>query len=367
MHLGRAAGRREAVAALRDGLVASVTGGSPSVLVLTAPAGAGKSHTLRLVTGDLPASIRWATADELSSRHPYAAGADLLGLTLPDRPPPDTDRLLMDRVDQLAAAGPVLLVLDDAHLADAATLAVVGQLASATADLPLTLLLARRADPVRDQLERLVSRPSTHEVRLPPMDGVDLDVVVRERTGSWPGPGLRSVLATTHGSPLHAVGLVDALRRRGALVEVAPEVLDIAEGVAVPDDASLEALVRDGLESLRGRPRDLLRWLAVWGGPARVDELAEVARVDPVTLVEPVQELLDAGPGRLRRRGEAPVRPRCVRRPRLRLDPTAAAASAPRRRRQGRAGHGATASPDRRGSLRGRGGRCRARRRARSR
>lgn len=117
---------------------------APGTLVLTAGPGTGKTHTLRALMPRLGSTVRFAGADELSWRQPFAVAVDLLGVDLPQPIPDGFADDLYARVDALCASGPVALIVDDAHHADAASLDLVFRLAGATRHLPLTLILGRR-------------------------------------------------------------------------------------------------------------------------------------------------------------------------------------------------------------------------------
>ena len=61
-------------------------------------------------------------------------------------------------VEEWCTAGPLALCAEDLHHADGDSLRVLGQLVDATHDLPLTLILAVRPLPVRDQLTAISAR-----------------------------------------------------------------------------------------------------------------------------------------------------------------------------------------------------------------
>lgn len=262
-------------------------------VVLTAGPGTGKTHTLRQLTTGATVPIRWATGDELSWRQPYGVATALLGVELPTPVPADADELLLAALDEQCAAGPLLLVVDDAHQCDAASLNLLGRIADAGRDLPVVLLVARRQLPAREQLTRLVARSEVREFTLPPMDAMDLDVVVHDRTGRWPGPGLRTVLSRTGGNPLLAAAVLDALTAAGNVVGNGDTIDTDPVRAHVPAD--LDAAMNSQLASLTGPPRDVIRRLAVWGSAASITELSALAGQRPAALVEAVQQAVDAG------------------------------------------------------------------------
>ena len=127
----RTAERRDVVTDFRRRLAAQVRGADPGsgtrCFVVRADSGVGKTSMLRDAVGALDAAgglevtIGWATAAELSWRAPYSVIGDALGRPVPDILGTGADGHFLAAVDDWAAAGPCLLVIDDAHHADAAS------------------------------------------------------------------------------------------------------------------------------------------------------------------------------------------------------------------------------------------------------
>lgn len=281
--------------------------GAWRTVLLEAPAGAGKSRLLDEVRAavDMPVASAGSLRDGLHT--PFGVAMELLGLH-PDFPvTADIEEQLFARFDAMVASGPVLLIVDDAQWADAGSLELVTRIVQASRDLSTAMLVAMRPEPVRPQLARLGQRPDVEVLGLPPLDAMDLDVLVREHTGHWPGPRLRNLLAGSAANPLQAVTTLEDLRRRGA-VQTDLRARGLGEGlieldVAAPSPGSGAAvgastvaeLVAHRVAQLDGRPRELARALAVCGANTPLETLAAVLTVEPVTLVEPAQVLVDAG------------------------------------------------------------------------
>ncbi|MER8184922.1 LuxR C-terminal-related transcriptional regulator [Kitasatospora sp. NPDC094015] len=297
------ADRRDLGAYLSRGLARALVPGAdgPSAFVVTGEAGAGKSHTLRTVPDGVPAAVRQVAGSAAAGRGPYAVLAELLGVDLGRPVPAHAADLLLERLDDLCAAGPTLLVLDDAQEADAASLAVLNTVASAARDLPLALLVARRSRPEREPLARLLRAPWVREVPLPPLDDLDLDALVHQHTGRWPGDRLRAAVSPHRANALRVLTLLDDLQHLGALgpaghrLELLP-----GEPAAGALSGGIEEAAAAVVGQLRGPARDVARILAVIGRPATVEEIAAVAGRPAVTLVEPVQTLLDGRIGTFR-------------------------------------------------------------------
>jgi DNA-binding CsgD family transcriptional regulator len=287
------------------GRLVALLDGTP-VLLLTGGPGVGKSTTLDALAATLalrPGAPRLfrTTADDTTRRRPFGLVAGLVGLEPAYPPPADQAERVLDRVERLCDGGPVVLIADDVHQADPDSLAVLVELAAA--DLPLTMLLAARPLPVREQLLALAARPGVAAAEVGGLDDAELGALVADRYGAPPGPALRALLARTGGNPFHARALLDDLHRRGrlALGDGELEVHDAAvEGV--PD--SVRSAARAQLAVVDARTRELLQVLAVWGRPVSVARLAETTGAQAVSLLGPVQAAVAAGLARWTPDGE---------------------------------------------------------------
>ncbi|RPK55969.1 putative HTH-type transcriptional regulator [Streptomyces sp. ADI96-02] len=289
---------------LAQGLGRALTPGSqgPSAFVVTGATGAGKSRTLHGVCSELreglsdaATSLRQVGAAHLVDRGPYGLANSLLGLDLGSPLPADAEDRLLARLDALCATGPLVLVIDDAHEADAASLAVLNRMAAASRHLPLALLVGRRPSPEREYLKRLLSSPVVHETVLPSLDATDFDALVLERTGKRPTCRLRSALSPHRDNPLRLITLLDDLDRAGVLS--AGAFLDLSPGPQADGMVrrSLDEAVTTAVQTLEGLTREVARIAAVLGRPAAVEEIAEIAGREPIRVVEAVRVLVDRG------------------------------------------------------------------------
>jgi DNA-binding CsgD family transcriptional regulator len=136
-------GRDEELAAVAQSLASR---GSQGVVLAGAP-GVGKTRLAREVVGLCEAReyvVRWAAATQAASSIPFGAVAHLM--PRPGNPVPDRAELLQRVVGGLVAeAGDrrLLIVIDDAHLLDDSSAALVHQLATAT---PVTVLATMRSE-----------------------------------------------------------------------------------------------------------------------------------------------------------------------------------------------------------------------------
>lgn len=300
--------RTEVEQQLRDavgGVLRQPQRGGTSVL-LEGPPGIGKSFLCRAVTADadaLGATVRTARGTPGSVRDGFVVARRLTG---PAEAATDPAEAAFAQVDAWCADGPVVCWVDDAHLADTASLTVLRRLVWAAADLPLVVLLSARGHPVREPLELLASQ-ADHRLALPPMAADAVAALLREHTRREPGPRLRAQLAAAGGNPLLVVELLAALDGGGRLDRTRPGRVELAAGPApvAGADTRLDVAVREHLAGLDEPVVETLTALAVLGGPAGEREVADLLYTTPSALGPVVERGVRAGvlvrpvPGRL--------------------------------------------------------------------
>jgi DNA-binding CsgD family transcriptional regulator len=274
------------LAAVRDAL----TGQGSSAVVLRAASGAGKSHLLQHALPQLSCPARVVEAVPASVGRAYTVAAELLGTEVPDPVPARFDEALLERFDELASAGPLVLVVDDLQFVDVDSLRLLDQLMSDGAARQVAVVATVLDGAVREEVSRIEAHPDVLMLDVPPCDLVDLDALVHEHVGAWPGPGVRALLAPVASNALHVLSIVDGLVAAGAL---RGDVLDI-EGDSRKPTPDLEQSVAATIAALQGVELDAARAVAVLGAPARIEELAELLAVPPMSLAGPVQRMLDS-------------------------------------------------------------------------
>ncbi|MEV0713471.1 AAA family ATPase [Asanoa sp. NPDC050611] len=200
--VGRARERAELAAAW----TALSDGAGPQVAVVTGDAGTGKSALVAAVLGELdpaPGTVLTGQA-RIHSPAPYdwlaavLSGRDTRGLPAPtpalawlaqhDAAPVERFapgallRVATRVVRALAGTGPAVLVVEDLHALDPASLNLVGELAAATG-LPALLLVTSRpsADPlVARTLARLTGTPGAVRAHLGPLRPADVAGVLAQ-------------------------------------------------------------------------------------------------------------------------------------------------------------------------------------------
>lgn len=160
------------------------------------------------------------------------------------------------------AAGrrPCLLVLEDVHAADAASLALLGYVGRRAADLALLVLMTRRDTPLRAEVDALLDRlraggvPS-REIALAPLPPAEIARLV-QATGLTAPADVEQVVGAADGNPLLAVESARALA---------------AGAGGVP--ATLRASVRASAGGLDDEARTLAELAAVAGRELEPEEL----------------------------------------------------------------------------------------------
>ncbi|QHT57985.1 AAA family ATPase [Cellulomonas sp. H30R-01] len=169
--------------------------------------------------------------------------------------------------------GPWVLVLEDVHDADAASLDVLRALAH-EGDVPGALVVMTfRPVPVRTDLSHVVDawvRAGARPVELRPLGPAATVELAQRLVGCSVGPALRGALATTGGNPRFVTDVVRTARSAGAL-EARDGVVDVHGAAWL---AALDTLVRTRLDYLDDDVLDLLAHASVLGTSFVVTDLA---------------------------------------------------------------------------------------------
>jgi predicted ATPase len=217
--VGRPILEREHELAALAAAVREAAAGTGSVALVSGEAGIGKSSLVEALPSVLPPEGRLLVGycDDLATRRTLGPFRDLVGgvgaeLARALREGTDRYRLLEALRTELSWAGhPTVLVVEDVHWADEATLDVLRYLVRRAAGLPVVLLLTYRDDeidpdhPVRHLLG-LISR--TDRVRRLPLARLSPDAV-RQLSAASPLDS-RDVYAVTSGNPFFVTEVIAA-------------------------------------------------------------------------------------------------------------------------------------------------------------
>ena len=293
---------------IRSCLDAAV-GGSGGAVAIRGRAGLGKTRLLteaRALADETGAEVLTGRGSELEREFPFAvvrqllgpwlrglsvgeraslfAGASAargaLGFDAADDSSPDTFSVLHALywvLAGLADRGPLLLAIDDVHLADPSSLDWLTFMLPRLDELPVLLLLAHRTDESESPgLVRVLSDPSVETVGLSPLSGPATATLLEEALGRRADPSFAGVChEITGGSPFLVTELARELAEQG--IEPQAESGELARGLA-PHRVSQMILTR--ISSLPSGAGSLARSVAILGDGAEPALAAELAGLE---------------------------------------------------------------------------------------
>jgi DNA-binding CsgD family transcriptional regulator len=308
---------RDGELGLAASLVAAVTAGRGAVLLVEGEPGIGKSAFLAAVcaaAADQGCAIFRGTGDELGQAFPLRPLVVALAVEEMSADPrrAEVARLLQGEqggsggrsdavvaaaeqliavVDDACAHAPAVLVVDDLHWADPATVSVWQRLARSASQRALLVAGAARPLGGRPDLAALRRTAGRALVRLGPLPAPAVDELVAAMAGGPPGPRLAKLAEGAAGNPLYLTELVAALDRGGQLT-VSDGVVEAATG---PAPQTLREVIWDRLRFLPDQVRELLRAAALLGIEFDVGELAVVSRRPAIDLLPDLRAARAAG------------------------------------------------------------------------
>lgn len=312
---------REAELAVAAAAVRELSAGRASVLVIEGEAGIGKTRLVQCIVEEARshgAAVFSGQAHPFERTHPFGVLVAALDLS---RRSPDPRKAaigallagqgagaparftgdvryrvveeIVDLVELSAAEQPVLLVAEDIHWADSASLSAILSVTRQLPLAPLLVVVTVRPSPLPAEVVRLLddlADGGARTVRLRPLTSGEVSVLARQMLGASPGPALTAMLAKAGGNPLWAVAMLRALvdggmlRRDGDSVE--PSTFELP--------ASLGDLVVRRLRHLPTATLELLQIAAVLGDSASLRDVATVARLSPAEIVAQLRAAFDA-------------------------------------------------------------------------
>ena len=276
--------------------------GAGGVVLVDGEPGIGKSLLLRHCTDEAAEqgfSLAAGAADQLGKAIPFFALR--AALRDPFAADPGHDRpdetqwwitQMRAHLEKRAAAAPVLVCLDDLHWAGPATLAVLRTLPRDLKRHPVAWLLAQSRTPERaaDYLFGQLERDGAARVTLAPLDQDAVTAMLSGAFGAPPDQALADLADGAAGNPSLVTELIAGLQDDHAV--------RITGGHAVLTAAGLpqrvQHLVRQRLDGLSGRARQLLVTAAVLGPAFRLEDAAQMLGETPAMLLPAVEEAMDA-------------------------------------------------------------------------
>lgn len=203
-------------------------------------------------------------------------------------------------LEHLAADAPVVLVLDDLHLADAASAALLAHLGRRIRDLPLALVLAMKPPLPGEDALVLEVLPELERERLAvryPVAELDqhaaAELASRELGGPLSAEVEQWLLEGAGGNPLFLTQLVALLRDSGAVVQGRDSAWALRKGQAPPAlPASAEDATVQRLGHLDPEQHRLLQYAAVQGRVFDSTVLRRVLDLDELTVLDDLERLV---------------------------------------------------------------------------
>ena len=278
-------GRIAPLTAVTEALVEAVDGRGRLVLV-TGEAGIGKTRLAQALVATAEAlglGSRWGRCDEGGTAPALWPWNQVLpGLVEEGL---ETFDLAERALAMLREGGPLLVVLDDLHWADADSLRLLRHLGPALSELPVVVLATLReaeADWGPAVADALGDLARVHPLRVP-LVGLTTDEVstyVEERLHADVPPEVaRALRDRTEGNPFYIAQLVDLLARERRLADASA-----VAGLEVPD--GVRDVVRRRLAQLPDSARSVLATAAVVGRSFDADVVEEAGDLDDPAMVD---------------------------------------------------------------------------------
>lgn len=309
-------GRADELAAL-VGVLADTAAGRGATAVVEGEAGIGKTRLVQEAVATVPATLTVLTgqADELDRDTPFGAVAEAFAgaglepdmLRVRDEgapaglagPPSRGWRFraleeVLAALETLALDHPAVLVLEDVHWADTATLLLVERLARRGSQGAITAVVTCRPSPRPPALDRLLDlivRLGHPHLRLGRLGLGQVTDLVEAVVGTQPGASLLAAAERAAGNPLYCLELLaalagdDAIMVRDGRAEVGAFILP----------GRLRKLIGRRLRALPGDGREVLQAASVLGTTFAVDDLAVMLDRPASQLVRALAEPVASG------------------------------------------------------------------------
>jgi DNA-binding CsgD family transcriptional regulator len=332
--MSRIVGRDAELAVLGE-VLARLRAGRGRAVLVEGEAGIGKSALLAVALAGMDSAtgqVLSGTCDELTQRFPLSVVTQAMGLAdsvveaarklvsgagqngvvelglVPGDPVLAAVEQLLDSVHKLCAEGPLVLVLEDLHWADEASVLWWRRLCRVTAQLPLVLVGTRRPvprAPGADALGREVRAGGGVVLSLGGLAPGAVAVMAGDLVGGVAGPRLLQRLEHAGGNPFYVRELIDEAVRSGMMrPSGGGGGADLAEGTGLADGtgsrlAGDSVVLRAAVESrLDFLPEDALRVLrvaALLGPEFLLGDLAAVCERTAAGLWPVLEEAFAAG------------------------------------------------------------------------
>jgi DNA-binding CsgD family transcriptional regulator len=308
---------REAELALAGAAVRELGEGRASVLAIEGEAGIGKTRLVQSIVENARArevAVFAGQAHPFERTRPFGVVATALGLSRRSADPQKAAigallggegadgvgdvqyrvvEEIVDLVETSTAERPLLLVAEDLHWADAASLLAILSLVRQLPLAPLLVLVTARPSPLPAEVARLLddlAAAGARTVQLQPLTPDEVAVLAGEVLAAAPGPALTAMLAKAGGNPLWTMAMLRSLVDGGMLRRDG----DAVEPTTFELPASLSDLVIRRLRHLPAPTLELLQVTAVLGDAVSLRAVAAVAGRPPAEVVGQLRDAFEA-------------------------------------------------------------------------
>ncbi|MEU5693074.1 LuxR C-terminal-related transcriptional regulator [Actinosynnema sp. NPDC020468] len=276
-------------------LTAARRDGRGAVVLVEGEPGIGRTELLADAVRsarDAGIATRTAGANELTHLTALAPLAEALGEPVWDGNPMRLAATLRDRVTALAAAGPLLIALDDLQWADPMTLAALQSFAGSGSAVWLLACCdgVGEATAVGRLFDRLEHSGATR-IRLRAWGSDRVTRYVTDFFDAPPDDELTALVAGANGNPALLSALLHGLREENAVTRRAGHVVQATD--ALPD--RLRKTVRARLDGCTQDTVAVLEVAAVLGTSFRVADVADVLGRSPADVLRSLRHALRAG------------------------------------------------------------------------
>jgi len=274
-------------------LLARMAEGQGKILLVEGDPGTGKSLLLSAAAREARErgfSLVTAVADELSQATPLAPLLSAVHATPTAVPSVGT---VFTRLEELAAAGPVLVTVDDVQWADQATMHAFRSLPRLLASYPLSWILAMARSPhpgTAELLFDLLEDEGATLIILGPLDPAAQIALISDVLSAVPDTALVELAVGAAGNPFI---LAEAFR--GLLDE---DAISVSGGRASLTSAQvserIQTLAADRLNGLSARTRQFTETASLLGSSFRIEDVAEILSQSPGALLGVLDEAVSA-------------------------------------------------------------------------
>jgi predicted ATPase len=197
----------------------------------------------------------------------------------------NTRRLLLKMLQSIASQSPKLVVLEDVHLIDSASWALISLVSQQIKSVLLVATARPLAEPVPPEYTRLLKDPDTHSLKLDTLSPDEALLLVCQRLGvaSVPGPVATLIRTKAEGNPFYSEELAYALRDTG-LIQIVEGECRIADGandlsaLNLPD--TVEGVITSRIDRLQPPQQLTLKAASVIGRAFAFPTLHHIYPVD---------------------------------------------------------------------------------------